>query len=113
LKYGREGREARALAKHILVVAPKNARLVFENDVVRVIEITLRKGDRVPMHSHDKGLSYSQNSGKIKSMGKDGKSSVFKVRKGEVSWSDKYGAETHAVENLGGILRELYVEFKG
>ncbi len=100
---------AKVLARHILKVAPKAAKLVFENDVVRVIEMTMRKGQRIPMHSHMKGLSYSLNDGKIRLTLKDGKSRVFNVKKGEVSW----GAETHAVENLGGVLRELSVEFKG
>jgi len=93
--------------------APKSAKVIFENDTVRVIEITMRKGQKIPMHSHNKGLSCSLNEGKIRSTSEDGKSRVFNVRKGEVSWSEVDGVETHAVENLGGVLRELSVEFKG
>jgi len=100
------------LATHILKAAPKSAKVVFENDVVRVIEITMRKGQRIPMHSHNRGLSYSLNEGRIRSTNEAGKSRVVNVRKGEVSWTDVDGAETHAVENLGGVLRELSVEFK-
>jgi quercetin dioxygenase-like cupin family protein len=109
----RTGTVAKALARHILKVAPKSAKVIFENDTVRVIEITMRKGQKIPMHSHNKGLSYSLNEGKVRSTSKDGKSRAFKVRKGEVSWSEADGLETHAVENLGGALRELSVEFKG
>jgi quercetin dioxygenase-like cupin family protein len=101
-----------ALAKHILKVAPKSAKVIFENEAIRVIEITMRKGERIPLHSHNKGLSYSLNGGKIRSTGENGKSRVFEVKKGELSWSDADGLETHAVENLGGILRELSVELK-
>ena len=93
-------------------MAPKSAKVIFENNLIRVIEITMRKGDNVPMHSHNKGLSYSLTNGKIKSTGENGKSGVIKVKKGEVSWSDTDGAETHAVQNLGGVLREITVEFK-
>jgi hypothetical protein len=100
-----------ALARHILKVAPESAKVVFENDVVRVIEMTMRKDQRVPMHSHNKGLSYSLNNGKIRSMDEHGKSRVSNVKKGELSWSDE--GESHAVENLGGVLRELSIEFKG
>jgi quercetin dioxygenase-like cupin family protein len=99
------------LARHILKVAPKSANVVFENAVVRVIEMTMRKDQSVPMHSHNKGLSYSLNNGKIRSMDEYGKSKVFNVKKGELSWSDE--GDSHAVENLGGILRELSIEFKG
>jgi quercetin dioxygenase-like cupin family protein len=100
------------LARHILKVAPKSAKVVFENDVVRVIVVTMRKDQRIPMHSHNRGLSYSLNSGRIRSTSEHGKSRAFKVKKGELSWSDKDGAETHAVDNLGGVLRELSIEFK-
>jgi quercetin dioxygenase-like cupin family protein len=101
------------LARHILKVAPTSAKVVFENDLVRVIEVTMRKDQTIPMHSHNKGLSYSLNKGKIRSTDGHGKSRAFDVKKGEVSWSERDGAETHAVENLGGVLRELCVEFKG
>ena len=101
------------MAEHILKVVPKSAKVIFENDVVRVIEITMKKGQRVPMHSHNKGLSYSLNAGRIRSTSEDGRSGVINVEKGEISWSDADGVETHAVENLGGVLRELSVEFKG
>ncbi len=101
------------MAKHILKAAPGSAKVIFENDVVRVIMTTMRKGQKIPMHSHNKGFSYSLNAGRIRSTTEDGKSNTFRVEKGDVGWSDADGAETHAVENLGGVLRELYVEFKG
>lgn len=113
LEIHRESRLLSALAKHILQVAPKSAKVLFENEVIRVIEITLSRGQKVPMHSHNKGFSYSLNGGRIRSTDEDGKSGVVKVKKGEFSWSDKDGAETHSVENLGGTLRELSIEFKG
>jgi quercetin dioxygenase-like cupin family protein len=100
-----KGTAAKPLARHILQVAPKSAKVVFENDVVRVIETTMRKDQRIPMHSHNKGLSYSLNKGKIRSTDDHGKSRVFNVKKGELSWSDP--GESHAVENLREILREL------
>ncbi len=100
------------MARHLLKVAPDSVKVVFENDAVRVIEVTMKKGQRIPMHSHTKGVSYSLNAGKIKSTREDGKSEVVNVTKGEVSWSSVDGEETHAVENLGGILRELSVELK-
>jgi len=100
------------MAKHILRVSPKSAKVLFENDTVRVIEITMAKGQKIPMHSHNRGLSYSLNGGRIRSTRKDGRSELITVKRGELSWSDKDGAETHAVENLGGVLKELSVELK-
>ena len=100
------------MAEHILTVAPESAKVIFENDEVRVVEITMRKGQRIPMHSHRRGLSYSLNDGEIRSTNKEGRSSTFKVKKGEISWSDTDGMETHSVDNLGGALIELAVELK-
>jgi hypothetical protein len=99
------------LAKHILKVAPKSAKVVFENDVVRVIEITLRKGQKIPMHTHKRNLTYGLNESKFRSTDGKGKSGVVKLKKGGASWSE--GDETHVVENLGGISRILSVELKG
>ncbi|HEV2225412.1 MAG TPA: hypothetical protein VGR56_01255 [Nitrososphaerales archaeon] len=102
------------MAKHILEVAPKSAKVIFENDVVRVIMTTMKKGQSIPLHSHNKGFSYSLNSGKIRIKTEAGKSFVASVRKGDAEWAESDGkGETHAVDNLGGVLRELYVEFKG
>lgn len=105
------GTSVEALARHILKVAPRTARIVFENEVVRVIEITMKKDQKLPMHSHNKGLSYSLNDGRIRSTDESGNQRAFDVKEGEVSWSDQ--GESHAVENLGGDLRELSIEFKG
>ena len=101
------------MANHILEVAPKSAKVVFENDVVRVIQVTMKKGQTLPMHSHNRGLSYSMNAGRIKSTTVDGKTRIVKVQRGDVGWSDVDELETHTVKNLGGVLRELCIEFKG
>ena len=103
-------RDVAGLAKHILKVAPESAKIVFENDTIRVIEITMKKGQSIPMHSHGRGFTYSLNEGKMRSTREDGKSKVFKVPKGDSSWSEE--GESHSVDNLGGTLRELSVEFK-
>jgi quercetin dioxygenase-like cupin family protein len=99
------------LAEHILDVAPKSAKVIFENETVRVVLTTMKKGQKIPMHSHNKGFSYSLNSGRISSTEAHGKPRTFSVKKGEASWSDSGYA--HAVDNLGGVLQELSVEFKG
>jgi mannose-6-phosphate isomerase-like protein (cupin superfamily) len=35
-----------------VVAAPDHHRVLFENDVVRVIETTIRAGDTTPVHTH-------------------------------------------------------------
>jgi hypothetical protein len=92
-------------------VAPKSAKVVFENEAVRVIEITLRKGQKLPMHSHNRNLTYGLNDSKFRSTDIEGKSSIVRIKKGETSWSE--GSKSHAVENLGGTSHILSVEIKG
>ena len=99
------------MVEHLLNVAPKSAKVIFENETVRVVLTTMKKGQKIPMHSHNRGFSYSLNSGRVRSTGVDGKPMTFSVKKGEASWSDKGYA--HAVDNLGGVLQELSVELKG
>jgi hypothetical protein len=35
-----------------VVAAPEHHRVLFENDVVRIIETTIRSGDITPVHTH-------------------------------------------------------------
>lgn len=35
-----------------VAAAPDHHRVLFENDAVRVLETTIRVGDRTPLHSH-------------------------------------------------------------
>jgi mannose-6-phosphate isomerase-like protein (cupin superfamily) len=35
-----------------VIVAPDHHRVLFENEVVRVIETTIRAGDTTPVHTH-------------------------------------------------------------
>ena len=98
------------MAEHILKVTPKSAKAVFENDKIRVIEIVMRKGQKLAMHSHMPNLAYSITISKFRSTSPDGKSGVVKMKQGETSWSD---GSSHSVENLGGLSRLLSIELKG
>ena len=35
-----------------VAVAPKNHKVIFENDEVRVLETTIAAGERTPIHTH-------------------------------------------------------------
>jgi quercetin dioxygenase-like cupin family protein len=101
------------MPEHVLEVAPKSAKVIFENDAIRVVLVTMKRGQKIPMHSHNKGFSYSLDGGKIRSTRPDGRSGVIRVKSGDFSWSERDGLETHTVENLGPTMRELCVELKG
>jgi quercetin dioxygenase-like cupin family protein len=37
-----------------LIAAPKNHRILFENDSVRILEVTLLPGEKEPFHHHQR-----------------------------------------------------------
>jgi uncharacterized RmlC-like cupin family protein len=42
-----------------VIVAPAHHRVLFENDVVRVIESTIPAGERTPLHTHLQRVIYA------------------------------------------------------
>lgn len=86
-----------AFAQDPLAVAPKNFKLLAENDKVRVFEFTARKGDKIPMHSHPAIACYVLAGGKTKYTMPDGKTAESSLKKGEVLLRDPV---THSHEHL-------------
>jgi quercetin dioxygenase-like cupin family protein len=78
-------------------VAPKIARVLFENDRIRILEIKLKRGQKMGMHSHPANAVYAVTSSRIKSTSPDGRAQKLKMKKGQVNWSD---GGSHTVENL-------------
>ena len=104
------GTVARALAQDPLQVAPTMYKLVFENDRVRVLEVTLKAGEKIARHSHPDHFGYVLGAGKLKISKPDGTSIEPELKTGEVVW---IAAETHEGENMGETeLRVLVVELK-
>ncbi len=95
---------------HILKVAGRSAKVLFENERIRVIKISMRKGQKFGPHTYLKGISYNVNEGKIRAKMGEGKTSVFKFRKGEASWTDD--GESLGVENVGPAFTMISVELK-
>jgi len=54
-----EKAEKNEIVKDIVKFAPKNTKLVFENDYVKVIEFYLKPGEKLPMHEGGKRIIYA------------------------------------------------------
>jgi len=65
------GTPLRAQAQDPLQVAPDMYKLVFENERVRVMEVTFKPGSKIAPHSHPDHYVYVLSAGKIK-ISKDG-----------------------------------------
>jgi quercetin dioxygenase-like cupin family protein len=97
-------------AQDMAKVAPKNTKVLVDNDQVRVMEVTLRPGDRLPMHSHPANVVYFVTGGKTKTTLADGKVTETEHKAGEAMWSEPV---THSNENSGNsAAKALVVELK-
>ena len=69
--------------KDTCAVAPKNCKILKEDDNFRVIDYTAKKGDKVGMHSHPAHVIYVIQGGKTKFTMPDGTSKELDTKAGE------------------------------
>lgn len=86
------------IAQDLVKVFPNNTKVVLENDKVRIIEVWVKAGDKIPAHSHPNHILYALGAGsmKLKTMVGD-KATESELKAGEARWID---AVTHANEAL-------------
>lgn len=97
-------------AQDIVNVAPKNCKVLLDNDRVRVIRVVTKPGEKLENHSHPDYIIYALTSGKRKFTSADGKTEERALKAGQTVWSD---AVTHTVENTGTTEdRTLVIELK-
>jgi quercetin dioxygenase-like cupin family protein len=94
-----------ASAQDPLKVAPGMYKLIFENDRVRVMEVTFKPGERVAEHSHPDHFVYVLTGGKIKITAGE-KVTEADVTPGQVLWIP---AEKHWAVNVGNTEVRLVV----
>jgi quercetin dioxygenase-like cupin family protein len=84
-------------------------KLVMENDRVRVLDLSLKPGDKVAMHHHPDHVIYVLNGGKAK-LTSSGKTDVMDMKNGLAIFLN---ALSHDAENTGKTdLHLLVVELK-
>jgi len=88
---------AQAIAIDFVEAAPKQAKVLVDNDKVRVIHATFKKGDKVPAHSHPDIVVYILKEGKVKFTNADGKVVESDPKVGEAFFRP---AVTHSHEHL-------------
>lgn len=93
-----------------LEVAPDMYKLKYENDRVRVMEVTFQPGQSIPEHSHPDHFVVVEEAGQLKITKADGTSMDADLKVGDVVWID---AETHSAVNTGKTqVRLLVTELK-
>ncbi len=98
-----------AFAADLVSVAPDQARVLKEDDQVRIIEYKSKKGDKIPMHSHPKHVVYLIKVGKTQFTLEDGsKPKPGNAKDGEALIVP---ALTHAQETLEDV-HSIVIELK-
>lgn len=98
-----------ASAQDPLEAAPDMYKKHFENDRIRVIEVTFQPGQKIAVHSHPDHVAYLLSGGKL-SVTTNEKTEEIEVKTGDVVWFD---AVTHEASNAGNTeVRILVVELK-
>jgi quercetin dioxygenase-like cupin family protein len=83
----------------IVQTSPNQARVLMENEQVRIVEYFIKPGDKDVWHTHPPRSSYVVAGGKVKVYTENAEPKISEVKTGTSSWADQ-GAK-HYVENVG------------
>jgi len=91
--------------------APKQCKVEFENEQVRVLRWKTGPHEKAPMHEHPAMVTIALTGGRTRFTLADGKTREVTTKAGQVTWS---AAEKHSSESLSDKAEELIqVELKG
>lgn len=94
----------------VLEVAPRNFKLLMENDLVRVFDVTINPGEKVAMHANGPAVIYVFNDGRLKHTYPDGRVRDVVAVSGALVWDNP---EAHETENTGEtVIHSLKIELK-
>lgn len=90
-------------------VDPDGHRVVFENEHVRILEVRVQEGRKLPMHSHPPRAVVAIGSYRLQATDADGSVDTFDRRPGDVGWTEH---EEHEATVLEGPVHAIEVEVK-
>jgi quercetin dioxygenase-like cupin family protein len=99
------------MAEDATKVAPHVYKVLFENEQLRVLDVSMQPGDRSEMHSHPGYFVYFLSDGKGgSSTTPSGETDELEWPAGTSMWRE---AEEHSTENVGGsTIHALFFEPK-
>jgi beta-alanine degradation protein BauB len=100
-----------SVAQDPALVNAKNIKVTLDNPRVRVMEATLRPGEKEQMHSHPRYVVYVVEGGKVRNHNADGTTSDSTFTPGQTIYREPV---THWSENVGTTtIRTVVFELKG
>lgn len=95
------------LAQDMAKVASKNVKVVLDNDKVRVFDVQVKVGEKLPMHSHPSNIVIPMSSGKVKTTLSDGTVKDIEFKAGEPRWSEPVTHSNEAVTDNHVMVIEI------
>lgn len=95
-----------AAAQDAAVVNAKTITVKLENDRVRVLEATLKPGDKEQTHSHPASIIYVVSGGTVRNHAADGSTKETTYAAGDTIYREPL---THWAENIGTTTIDLMV----
>ena len=93
-----------------LEVGPTQYKKVFENDSIRVLEVTFKPGDKVGLHRHPDHAAYVISSGKMRMSTNGSPPQDMDLKQGQAVFLP---AMEHTMENVGSTdMKAVIVELK-
>ncbi len=88
-----------ALNIDMVQTSPNQARVLTENEHVRVVEYSVKPGEKDVWHTHPPRSSYVISGGKVKVYTENDEPKISEVKTGASSWAGH--SAKHYVENVG------------
>jgi len=85
----------------------KHLKVLNEDDKVRVLESTPKRGDKIPVHSHPSTVVYVVKGGRIKYTMPDGSTRIAELKTGEALLRPPVTHSEEALDDLDVIVIEL------
>jgi len=94
----------------IVKIAPEIHKVLFENDRIRMLKVTVKPGDTVPLHTNPENVNYILQGGTLRFTNPDGSTQDVELTAGQVIPAP---VGSHAVENIGDTeVQTIGVELK-
>jgi quercetin dioxygenase-like cupin family protein len=85
----------------------KQLKVLAEDDKVRVLEYSPKRGDKTPVHSHPATVVYVLSGGRVKFTMPDGSTKITELKTGEVLLRPPVVHTDEALDDVHTILIEL------
>jgi quercetin dioxygenase-like cupin family protein len=95
------------LAQDAMQYHVKHLKVLAEDDKVRVLEYSPKKGDKTPMHSHPSAVVYVLKGGRVRYTLPDGTTAITELKTGEALLRPPVTHSDEALDDVDSILIEL------